>query len=155
MSAGQRQERIRDITRFRMYIKQRTYNLAEDAAAKAREAAETLWAAYFEAMNAAMAAEDVAEKAEKAFAKLKEKEAAPAEQQDDTTSDLGAVPGVGNDQPAFEGISLDDLLGAGLGAGEDQPPFESISMDEFPEHKTMLDCSANKTAAGFADLADR
>ncbi|MDI1488488.1 MAG: hypothetical protein OHK93_007763 [Ramalina farinacea] len=165
MSVAQRRQSTSDITRFRMYIKQRTYDLAEDAAAKAREAAETLWAAYFDAMNAAMAAEDVAKKAEEALKKLKENEAAPAEQHDDTTSDPGdgdktpttprwTLTNEGNDQQAFEGISLDDLL-ADPGADEHHPPFESISFDDFPEHKTMLDCTANQKAAGFADLAGR
>ena len=44
----------------------------------AREAAETAWLAHFEAEKAAMAVEEVAQKAEEAFEKLKAREAAYA-----------------------------------------------------------------------------
>lgn len=98
MSEEKRRKRTTDITRFRSYIKERTYNLAEEAAATAREAAETLWAAHSEAMNAAMAAEDVAEKAEKALEKLQEGKEGSVDD-----------PGAGDDQAPNKTISMDQF----------------------------------------------
>ena len=96
MSEEKRRKRTTDITRYRQYIKERTYNLAEDAAAKAREAAEKLWAAHLEAMNAALAAEAVAEQAEKALAKLQEGKEGSVD-----------YAGAGDDQAPNETISMD------------------------------------------------